>query len=510
MTLASKISDVQAALDTLARQHKVPGASLGILQGDELVEFATGVANRNTGVPVTTSTLFQIGSNTKVYTATLVMQLVDEGLVDLDAPVKKYLPEFKIADRKANDTITVRMLLTHTSGLEGDVFTDGGRGDDGISKHVATLHDKGQIYAPGEMWSYCNSGWNVLGRLVEVLREQPYSQVLKEKLTQPIGALTTTVLMEDMLAHSCAVGHVLQPGAADPIVPPGVMMSPSHAPAGSMTVSTPAQVLRFVRMHLSDGRAKDGTQVLSAQSARAMQQPNAKLPFIPQLGTQMGLGWMLDEWDGERVLGHGGNTIGQGSYLKILPDRPFAVILLTNCTTGGLLWRDLGRYVFEELAGVHVPENPKAPATPPKVDLRAYTGSFGRYGLEITNTLEDGTLVANIQPKGELAEGAPAQKGRYSVVDKEIFLLNLNGEDITVHFLDFTKGTPKYLHAGARVSKRTGAPDTVKAKAKPKARKAKARPKAKPRAKATRKASPSRRGTRAGSSRRAPSSRRSR
>lgn len=462
-TLASKIADVQVALDTLARQHKVPGASLGLMQGDELVEFVTGVANRNTGVPVTPSTLFQIGSNTKLYTATLVVQLIDEGLVDLDAPVKKYLPALKLADKKALDTVTVRMLLNHSSGIEGDYFEGFGNGDDGIERFVASLSKIGSIYPPGEMWSYCNTGWNILGHLVEKLRGQPYHQVMKEKLTTPIGALTTTVLMEDMLAHSCAVGHVLQPGAAEPIVPPAVMMSPSHAPAGSMTVSTPAQVLRFVRMHLSGGLANDRTRVLSEESTKAMQQPSVKMPFIPGLGTQMGLGWMLDEWDGERVLGHGGNTIGQGSYLKVLPDRAFAAILLTNSTTGGLLWRDLARFVFTEFAGVRPAENPKAPAEPPKVDLRKYAGSYTRLGIDFDLKVERGTLVASIQASGALSDGSPPQTGKLAVVDREIFLLNIGGEDVVVHFLDFDRdGRPKYLHAGARVSKRTNRPAAKK------------------------------------------------
>src|SRR5438094_383010 len=83
-TLASKVGDIQAALDTLTKQHRVPGASVGVLQGDELVEVASGVANRNTEARVTTRTLFQIGSNTKVYTATLAMQLIDEGLIERD------------------------------------------------------------------------------------------------------------------------------------------------------------------------------------------------------------------------------------------------------------------------------------------------------------------------------------------------------------------------------------------------------------------------------------------
>jgi CubicO group peptidase (beta-lactamase class C family) len=409
------------------------------------------------------------------------MQLVDDGLVDLDTPVKKYLPDLKLADRKAQDTVTVRMLLNHTSGIEGDVFRDGGRGDDGIEKYSLNLGDIGQIYRPGEMWSYCNTGWNILGYLVEKVREQTYAQAMKERILQPIGALSTTVLMEEMFPHSCAVGHVLQPGASEPIVPPGVMMSPSHAPAGSMTVSTPAQVLRFVKLHLDLGRARDGARVLSEESAKAMQQPTAKMPFIPQLGTQMGLGWMIDEWDGERVLGHGGNTIGQGSYLKILPDRPFAAILLTNSTTGGLLWRDLARFMFEELAGVHVPDNPRVPAESPKVDLRKYAGKYSRYGLDLDLKVEEGALVASIAQTGELASpDAPAQTARLAVVDREIFLLNLAGQEVVAHFLDFDReGRPGYVHIGARVSKRVASTAKRKPAAKARAKATKAKPKKK-------------------------------
>lgn len=454
-TIASKASEIQAALDTLARQHKVPGASLGILQGAELVEFATGIANLNTGVPVTTKTLFQIGSNTKVYTATLVMQLVDEGLIELDAPVKRYLPEFKLADAKARDAITVRQLLTHTSGIHGDYFDDFGRGDDGIERFVASLDNIGLVYQPGEMWSYCNTGWTILGRVIEKLRGEPYHKVLRDKLLTPIGAPNTTILMEEMLARSCAVGHVLRPGASDPIVPPTVVMSPSHAPAGSMTASTPAEVLGFVRMHLNGGRARDTTQVLSAASVKAMQQPQAKLPQS-SLGTAMGLGWILSEWEGERVIGHGGGTIGQLSFLQILPDRPFGVCLLTNSATGGALWRDLSRYLYPEFAGVKPNDIPTAPEVAPKLDLSKYTGRYERLGLEIEVKLEDGKLAGEAKPTGAMAAmGSPPIAVVLRPIDRELFLANLNGEDTPAEFIDFDRtGVPRYLHVGGRVSKR--------------------------------------------------------
>jgi CubicO group peptidase (beta-lactamase class C family) len=474
-TIAAKIADIQAALDALAKQHKVPGASLGILQGNEVVVLATGVANRNTGVPVTPSTLFQIGSNTKIYTATLVMQLVDEGLIDLDAPVKRYLKDWQLADAKARDAITVRHLMTHTSGIEGDYFDDFGRGDDGLEKLIASLKDIGTVYPPGELWSYCNTGWSMLGRIVEVLRGAPYHKVLRDRLLTPIGAPATTVLMEEMLAHSCAVGHAIPPGRTEPVVPPNVMMGFSHAPAGSMTTSTPSEVLTFVRLHLNGGKARDTTQVLSASSVQAMQQPQAKFPRTA-LGSGMGLGWMLGEWDGERVIGHGGGTIGQLSFLQILPDRPFAVCLLTNCMTGGQLWRDLSRYLYPEFAGVTPTELPKEPAVPPKVDVSKYPGTYSRFGWEYEVKQDGGRLIAVAKPKGSVAAlGSQEMTVPMRPIDKELFLANQGGEDVLAQFLDFDRGgRPRYLYVGSRVAKRTeGRTDdgekTTKNKPKPRA-----------------------------------------
>jgi len=92
---------IRSALATLAAHHHVPGASLAVLDGDLVVEAVTGVVNRNTGVEVTSDTLFQIGSNTKLYTATLVMQLVESGRVDLDAPVRRYIDDFRLAQPEA-------------------------------------------------------------------------------------------------------------------------------------------------------------------------------------------------------------------------------------------------------------------------------------------------------------------------------------------------------------------------------------------------------------------------
>ena len=131
----------QRRLAELAERHRVPGAALGILRfgpgaRTSVVEAAYGVLNKETGVETTTDSVFQIGSMTKVWTATVVMQLVDEGLLDLDAPIVDVLPELRLADADVTKQVTMRHLLAHTSGIDGDVFTDTGRGDDCLEKYV--------------------------------------------------------------------------------------------------------------------------------------------------------------------------------------------------------------------------------------------------------------------------------------------------------------------------------------------------------------------------------------
>jgi CubicO group peptidase (beta-lactamase class C family) len=150
-TLVASLTDIQDRLDALARQHGVPGATLAVGLDGELLDFATGVINVNTGVATTPTSVFQIGSNTKLFTATLVMQLVDSGAVDLDQPVRRYLPDFSLADPTGTEQITVRQLLTHSSGIQGDYFKGFGRGDEAIERLVASLIDIDLVHPPGQL-----------------------------------------------------------------------------------------------------------------------------------------------------------------------------------------------------------------------------------------------------------------------------------------------------------------------------------------------------------------------
>src|SRR5215475_1082991 len=289
--LAEINSWLQDRLPVLMAEHRVPGAAIGVYADGQVIDLAAGVLSKATGVDATADSLFQVGSITKVWTTTLLMQLVDAGELDVDSPVRRYIPDFKLADDTAAATITVRQLMCHTAGFEGDIFTDTGTGDDCVEKYVATLGDTAQLFAPGEMFSYNNAGFCVLGRVVEVLRDKPFDACLREHVFGPLGLKHVANGANEAILFRAAVGH-LQPGPdADPQPAPVWSLARSNAPAGSMLSMRPRDLLTFVRMHMRGGVAADGTSVLSQASVKAMQEQQVTLPNLGVTGASWGLGW---------------------------------------------------------------------------------------------------------------------------------------------------------------------------------------------------------------------------
>src|SRR6201999_4111255 len=212
-------------LPALLTEHKVPGAAIGVYANGEVFDFASGVLSHATGVEATADSLFQVGSITKTWTATLVMQLADEGLLDLDATVVSYLPDFDLADRRAARAMTVRQLLSHQAGFEGDVFTDTGSNDDCVERYVATLATDPQLFPPGEMFSYNNAGFCVLGRIIEVLRGKPFDQALREHLLKPLGLTHAATDASSAILFRAAVGPLPNPEDSDGQPVPAPMWS---------------------------------------------------------------------------------------------------------------------------------------------------------------------------------------------------------------------------------------------------------------------------------------------
>ena len=149
------ITDLQTFADAQLAKYKLPAISIAVWQGSKMYQAAAGIANLATGVEATTDTIFQIGSITKVMTTCLVMQLVDEGRVDLDSPVKHYLHDFQVADSEATACITVRQLLNHTSGMAGDFFPDdNGHQGNLIARYIDRCNLLPQVHPVGEQFAY--------------------------------------------------------------------------------------------------------------------------------------------------------------------------------------------------------------------------------------------------------------------------------------------------------------------------------------------------------------------
>ena len=210
-----------------------------------------------------------------------------------------------------------------------------------------------QNHPLGATWSYCNSGYVLAGRLVEYVTGMTWDAALRERLARPLGLTRTVTLPEDALLHRTAVGHVGEP-EDDPVPATSWALSRSMGPAGMVTASV-EDVLSFARMHLTGGLAADRTRVLSAAAVEAMAAKEADLPDTYTLGDSWGLGWIRFGWDGERLLGHDGNTIGQSAFLRLLPSHGLAVALLTNGGNTKDLFHDLYREIFDEAAGVEKP-----------------------------------------------------------------------------------------------------------------------------------------------------------
>jgi CubicO group peptidase (beta-lactamase class C family) len=440
-------------LPALLSEHEVPGAAVGVLYGGEVVDHAAGLLSKATGVEATADSVFQIGSITKVWTTTLVMQLADEGTVELDRPVRTYLPEFVLGDDGAAAKITVRQLLSHTAGFEGDIFNDTGKGDDAVEKFLPTLAEVGQLFGPGEMFSYNNAAFAVLGRLVEVLRGKPYDTVLREHLFTPLGLTHAAGDPYEAILHRAAVGHIRPAPTDAPVPAPVWALTRSMAAAGSMLAMRPRDLLTFARLHLDSGTTADGTAVLSAASVEAMQEPQVKLPALGMMGDSWGLGWELFDWNGTTVIGHDGGTIGQGAFLRIVPEHGLAITLLTNGGDMIELYRAVFGHLVKELAGLDLPAMPTPPAAAVPVDVERFLGTYTCEVADITiRQDDDGRLWLDQVPKGIFSELGPAPEPVELVGRDEHSLIAVKADNglHTPHVFLGDDGTGRalYLHSG--------------------------------------------------------------
>jgi CubicO group peptidase (beta-lactamase class C family) len=440
----------------------VPAASVSVLAEGEVLDTAAGVVNARTGVEVRPDSPFMIQSIAKVWTATLVMQLVDERLVVLDEPVTRYLPGFRTADERQSAAITVRHLLTHTGGFEGDIWAGTTAGPDALQRFVDEHVSRApQHFAPGRWYSYCSAGMGVLGRLIEVLRETTYADAFRRYLSDPLGVDGVAFDAGEALAYRTAIGHV-RPGPGEALRPIGTwaVMPPSNPAAGNQLAMPARGLIALARLHLTDGLTPGGTRLLSAESARLMREPHVEVPANVGRTAQQGLGWRLLPATG--VVEHGGDAIGCGAMLRLVPERGVAVAVLANGGDMPGLVTELCDELLQDLAGVTPLSPPSVPAPAPVGDAGRYVGSYELRNLTAEVTTDDSGRLWLTETERKEAIAMAALAGAPSVpnhtelrrVSGETFLrVDDAGQPAgVVEFIETdSRGRPRYLHAGRAV-----------------------------------------------------------
>ncbi|EYF00470.1 serine hydrolase domain-containing protein [Chondromyces apiculatus] len=456
---------LQAYLGEAARAHEVPGASLALLVDGAVWCAATGMLDITTGAPVTPAAPFQIGSTTKLWTATALMRLVDAGQLDLEAQVGEILGADGLGDAPAFTGVSVRHLLSHTSGLPGDYLLDLGDDAGVLGRYAKLCAGLLRQHAPGATMSYCNTGFILAGRILEVLTGATWDEAMRALVIAPLGLTRTVTLPREALQLGAATGHV--PGQPPEVVPRWEVPR-TLGPAGAIC-TTAEELVTFAQVHLAGGVGRDGEKLLSEAAAAEMARPQVAVPDRWSMGSHWGLGMALDTWGGRRVAAHPGSGAGQFAFLQMVPDQRVAIALLTNGGHAARLYRELAWVLLRDLCGLEMPA-PLAPAPVPVAEERATAGGavdwasiagvYARTGLRIeVEGRGPAAGVLRIIPTGSVTALAPQQVHelplRVVEAREGVFATQVPHEEAwkAVVFYRLQDGTP-CVHTGLRVALR--------------------------------------------------------
>ncbi len=300
------------------RSARIPGVALVIVKGDQIVYFKGYGQADPSGRPVTLQTPFMIGSITKSMTALAVMQLVEAGQVELDAPVQRYIPWFRVADPQASAQITVRQLIVQTSGIPqpmtSQMITD--LDDGALERSVRALATEKLVSPPGQSFTYSNGNYNTLGLIVQTVSGQSYEEYVKQHIFAPLHMQNSFVSQAEAEQHGMAMGYRWWFGVPVPATFP---YDRSDLPAGYI-ISSAEDMAHYLIAQMNDGRYGDAS-VLSPEGIALIHTP------VP---TPYGLGWEFLQDNGRTLVNHDGGTPNFMTSLFFDPQERVGVYVAAN------------------------------------------------------------------------------------------------------------------------------------------------------------------------------------
>ena len=393
------------------KEYGVPGVALGIVSDGATTIRGLGVTNVEDPLPVTQHTVFPIASISKTFAATAMMRLVEQGKVDLKAPVRTYLPDFKVRDEAASRDVTIWHLLTHLGGWEGQV-SGPERGTDTLKNFLTTITDLTQVAPPGKAWSYNNAGFSIAGRVIEVVTGSSINQAIRDLVFRPLGLEHAGTTAAEFIVQRFAAGHTTRDGQTRLQRP---FMPSSSVTAGGVGLCM-TDLLAYARFHMGDGTAANGDRVLKRESLEQM-----RTVQLRKQGTDddIGLAWHIRQVGPIRTFGHGGTLGGHILLLEIVPERNFAIAILTNANTGWRLIQDVERGALKSYLGATYAANqaiahrglvetlPSAEPLANQLDPAPYVGTYTRPSNSYVVRAEGGKLFVQDRSGGGAGRESP-------------------------------------------------------------------------------------------------------
>ena len=441
-----KLNIICQRIEQEMKRLHVPGVAIGIYHKSKEWTAGFGITNLEHPLPVTPDTLFQIGSISKTFTGTLLMMLAQQRKVDLDAPVRRYIKDFKLKDENVAKKVTIRHLLTHTGGWVGDYFNDFGNGDDALAKMVKDIGKLPQIQPLGKIWSYNNTGFNVASRIIEVVTKKSYEQALQEMLLDPLGLNMTFMYPSDILfTHRFVVGHYRKDGKPH-VARPWAIGRAGNGVGG--VVSTVGDLLKYARFHMGNGN-----KIIKRKSLEAM-----RVKHVNAGGRgDMGVTWFIRYADDLTTYAHGGATHGQQAYFFFIPEKDFALAILTNSDDGGIITAQTFGWALDLYFGIKL-KSPK-PLKAPQ-ELHEFVGRY-KIGTECFDLKAKGKYLIYHHiplggfPKPDSPPGPALPPMRFAFYDKDKLIgLDEPYKDALADVIRDSKGRVGYFRVGGRAHKK--------------------------------------------------------
>jgi CubicO group peptidase (beta-lactamase class C family) len=378
--------NLQDFIQTQMEKHYVPGVSVSIYHEGDLKSAGFGITSVENPLLVTDQTLFQVGSITKTFVGLAIMRLIEKGEINLDAPVRTYYPEFKVADETASAAITIRHLLTHTAGYNDHVTVDGGSGDDAVARFVGGMHDLQQISPVGAYFSYNSSAFCLLGHIISLVTGKTLEKAIAELVIEPLDLQNCLFKPGEVMVNRFAVGHYDDEGeikvARSWALPRAVWA------AGGLVCSVD-ELLKYGVFYLRQGTAENGAQILESETIQKVLQPQT---YIWPDVAAMGLSWFVKYEDGIKIVSHFGGTAGQRAHICLLPGEQFALAVLTNAVSGLDLIKLTRKWCLETFYGLDESTHPVEMPLAVKEEVAGRYIIPGRFYTNIK--IQDDTLIA--------------------------------------------------------------------------------------------------------------------